>query len=78
MLAQHLAHARGRLEAGVRPQHAGPGVLLEDACDRIAIGVRVKDQAVLLRELYDAPRDRQVGIGTEEVELADRDVGMLA
>ena len=38
----------------------------------------MQQEAVLLRELHDAARHRQVGVGAEEVELADRHVCVLA
>ena len=53
-----------------------PRVLLEVALDRVGVGMRVQEDPVLLRELHDAAHHGQVGIGAEDVELADRDVAV--
>ena len=78
VLAQHVAHGVGAIEAGVRPQDARVRVLAEDALDRVDVRVRVQHELVLLGERDHAPRHRQVGVGAVQVELADRRVAAAA
>jgi hypothetical protein len=74
VLAQHLGDALRALEAGMRPQDAGLRPLLEQALDCIDVGMRMQEQIVFPGQLHHPARNRQIGVGAIEVELADTDV----
>ena len=78
VLAQHLAHALGAVEARVRPQDARLAAPAEMALDGIGVGVRVQDEPVLASPA----RSTRRGTGRSasapiDVELADRGVAVL-
>ena len=78
VLAQHLAHALGAVEARVRPEDARLRALPEQALDRVDVGVRMQEQVVLFRQRDHAPRHRQIGVGAVQVELADGDIAVAS
>src|SRR5262245_1318985 len=78
VLAQHVAHLLGRIEAGMRPEDSRGGILLEEAFDGFGVRVGVQDELVLLGELHDTLRHREIGVCSVHVELADRNVPVLA
>jgi hypothetical protein len=69
--------AFGSVEAGMGPEDARLGVLGQHALDGFAVAVQVQPEAILPRQLDHAPHHRQIGVGTEDMELADRRVAML-
>ena len=54
------------------PQDLGRRILLEVPVDSVGVGMRMQEQSVLLRQLDHLAHVGQVGIGTVDMELADR------
>ena len=66
----------GCRKAAVGPQDAGLWVLAKDPFDCLGVAVQMQQQAVVAGELDHPPHDREIGIGTIDMELADRGIAV--